>query len=217
MTESTRRRPFPDPERDSQEARKMRARAAEMMREAEAMQEQLRRQRLRLVQQSGAAGRLPLLDPGYVPDGGRSAVLSYALDAAIAVTRADMGNAQWFDPVERVLRIGTQRGFSRSFLSFFERVRGAESACGSALLRGVPVIVRDVTLSPVFSDMAVLQVVLDAGCRSVISMPLLGSEAQPLGVLSVHFRRPRAASEREIRALVMVARRASWWLETTSG
>ncbi|HVQ76853.1 MAG TPA: PAS domain S-box protein, partial [Candidatus Binatia bacterium] len=59
-------------------------------------------------------------------------LLSEILDAAMAITGADMGNIQLLDESSGVLAIKAQHGFDQAFLDFFARVHGGQAACGTA-------------------------------------------------------------------------------------
>jgi GAF domain-containing protein len=80
------------------------------------------------------------------------------------------------------------------------------------MLCGEPVVVADVTASPVFRDPETLQAVLDANCRAVVSVPLLDVTGQPLAMLSTHYRRPGEPSEHQLRTFVLIARQTACWL-----
>jgi hypothetical protein len=124
---------------------------------------------------------------------GRTPELSDVLDAAVHLTGAQRGNIQLVDG-SGSLQIAAQTGFGDSFLKFFETVAAPRSACGVALELRTPVVVRDVTRSPIFSDPATLEVMLDAGCRSVESVPILRRTGDVFGVISVHFDEPLVAA-----------------------
>jgi hypothetical protein len=55
-----------------------------------------------------------------------------------------------------------------------------------------PVIVQDIIGSPILVQTPGLEILLNAGIRSVKSTPLIGRTVQLLGMLSVHFRQPRS-------------------------
>jgi PAS domain S-box-containing protein len=140
--------------------------------------------------------------------------LENILDAAIALTAADKGNIQLFDPVSGVLRIAAYRGFEEAFLKFFETVDSRSgSACGAAMNRAVRVVVEDIAASPMFAGQASLAVLLDAGVRAVQSTPLKSSSGQILGMISTHFANPRKPSERELRLIDLLARQAADYVE----
>ena len=100
-----------------------------------------------------------------------SLLLHDILDAAIAITGAQMGNIQLLEGDH--LRIAAQRGFDRPFLEFFAWVPGEQAACGTALQRGERVIVDDVLNSPIFVGTSALDVMVAAGAHAVQSTPLV--------------------------------------------
>src|SRR5262245_2011856 len=68
------------------------------------------------------------------------------LDAAIALTGADRGNIQLFDPADSTLKIVAHRGFEPRFLHHFTVVDRDEAAvCGRAMRGGERVVVDDVS------------------------------------------------------------------------
>jgi signal transduction histidine kinase/PAS domain-containing protein len=139
-------------------------------------------------------------------------LLERCLDAAIAITEADLGNIQVVDPQTSELRIVVQRGFSRPYVDFWDCVARGSGACGTALLRGERVIVEDVTRSPIFEGEA-LQVQFAAGVRGVQSTPLRSRSGAPLGAISTHFVTPRRPSERSLRFLDVLVREVADLLE----
>jgi GAF domain-containing protein len=143
------------------------------------------------------------LDPGLGLSSDRQGVAEAALDAAIELAGADMGNVQLLDETGGGLRIAAQRGFGEPFLRFFEVVRDeAGSVCGRAMARTAPVMVRDVARDPELAGTQALRILLAAGVRTVHSTPLLDREGALLGMLSVHYR--------EVRQLVEVGQRLMW-------
>src|SRR6516164_10121958 len=71
--------------------------------------------------------------------------LAGILDAAIAVTGADMGNLQLIDDASGSLVIAAQRGCNERFLRFFGSVAVDEKSACAAALSGRRIIVEDVT------------------------------------------------------------------------
>ena len=165
-------------------------------------------------------GALPLLcpDPAAASVLASSAVVS-AFDAAviqaIAATGADKGNAQLVDRATGALRIIAHRGFNRPFLEFFELVRDEQSACGTALMAGAPVWVKDVARSPIFAGTPALEVMLAAGARAVASVPVRVDEGgDVVAMISVHCHKPTAWTEQRILRLASVAAAAGRVLST---
>jgi len=148
----------------------------------------------------------PFLAPDYAATS-REQVCEAALDAALCVTGSDLGNVQLLD-ASGVLRICAQRGFEQRFLEFFAEVKGAESACGVALILGRQYSVPDVQAHPVFRGTAAGDVMLSAGAHAVESSPIVSSAGVPLGMLSVHHRQPGTPDECVLALLYRIARRA---------
>jgi PAS domain S-box-containing protein len=150
-----------------------------------------------------------------VRDGDADPPLLEIVDAAIAITGADMGNIQLLDRKSGALRIVASRGFERPFLEFFNAVHEGEGTCGHAVQHGLRVVVGDITASPVFVGTPALEVLLTAGVRAVQSTPLLCRSARLLGVLSTHYRKPRVPTDRELHLLDVLVRQAADWIERT--
>jgi GAF domain-containing protein len=110
------------------------------------------------------------------------------------------------DPEAGTLWIAEQRGFSAPFLAFFAHVGpGTPSACAAAWSTRAPVVVDQVTRSPVFAGHPTLEALIDAGPRAVASYPLLGPGHAVAGVLSFHYPKPPTDDARA----AMVARGAA--------
>jgi PAS domain S-box-containing protein len=137
-------------------------------------------------------------------------LLEEIVDAGIEITSADMGNIQLLE--DGALRIESQRGFSKPFLEFFNRVQEGDAACGEALIHGHRVIVQDVANSRIFTGPA-RQVLLDAGVRAVQSTPLISRSGEVLGMFSTHYHNPRVPDERELRLLDVLSRQAADLIE----
>jgi PAS domain S-box-containing protein len=135
------------------------------------------------------------------------------LDAAIAITGADKGNVQLFDPGSGALTIAAQRGFEAPFLEFFKSISDDSSACGMAMRSGGRIIVEDVRRSEIFVADRSLEVLLDADVGAVTSTPLFSSTGALLGMISVHFAAPHRPSERELNLLDLMARQSADYLE----
>jgi GAF domain-containing protein len=118
-------------------------------------------------------------------------LLREALDAAIDIAGADMGNIQLLEPANGSLKIGASRGFSAPFLDFFATVSAhTNSACGATLVNRMRIMVEDVATSYLFVATPALDIMLVANARSVHSTPLLSSSGRLMGVMSTHWRRP---------------------------
>ena len=146
--------------------------------------------------------------------GGDAQGCLYAIvDAAIAIMEADKGNIQLLDPVSGGSVIAAQRGFEAPFLNFFERLRKDDSSCGAAMRSGGRVIIEDVLESGIFIGQPSLDVVLEAGVRSVASTPLVSSSGTLLGMISTHWPRPHRPNERQLGFLDLLVRQSADYLE----
>lgn len=187
------------------------AQAAAARANAEKMRAALRAQQARLAsyQRHRRLPSLPFLDPDFVLTSDRSTLLAAAVDAAIALIGADMGNLQLVDPVAGALQLVAQCGFGPPFLEFFAWVRDGHTACGQAWQHGTPILVGDVAGSAIFRGTPGLDVMLDAGARAVQSVPIRTASGQLLGVFSTHWRRPRSLTTPDRHLLELLARRTA--------
>jgi hypothetical protein len=163
----------------------------------------------RIVSHSTFAELRNLNAPPFLLRARRRALLTEIVNVAIALVGADMGNIQVFDPTFGTLRIEAQRGFTPSFLHFFNQVHEGQAVCGTAMKRARRVIVEDVTQSPIFHGNPALEVILDAGARSVQSTPLVDASGRILGMLSTHWRHPHRLTESELSMLDLLAKRTT--------
>lgn len=139
-------------------------------------------------------------------------MLPVILAAAMEHVGAEMGNIQLSNG-QGALKIFVQSGFKLPFLEYFDSVHAGQAACGWALKKAGRVVVRDVTDSPVFHNSPALEVLLDAGVRSVQSTALLSASGRVLGVLSTHSRQLKDLRKTELSRVDHFARRAALLLE----
>jgi len=139
----------------------------------------------------------------------RQVLLTKIVALAMRFTGADMGNIQVVEPTLGALEIKAQCGFSSPFLEYFNQVHQGEAACGTAMKRARRVMVEDVTQSRLFQGSLALEVILDAGARSVQSTPLVDVSGRILGVLSTHWRHPRRLSASESWLLDVLAEKTT--------
>jgi hypothetical protein len=100
---------------------------------------------------------------------------------AIAIGGARCADFQVYDGAARVLRMGYQMGFPHWLVAFFATVDAAQpTACGAVLATRKPMLVTDVSRSPIF-DRAGRDAVLAADSRTVYSYPLQTSSGTVLG------------------------------------
>jgi PAS domain S-box-containing protein len=159
--------------------------------------------------------RLQEVSTRLVQAGDSRPLLLEIVDAAIAITAADMGNIQLIDRSTNALQIVASHGFEKPLLDFFNAVHPGEACCGSARSKGERVIIEDVTTSPVFVGMPALPILRAAGVGAVQSTPLISRAGTIIGVLSTHYRAPRHLNDRDLQLLDLLARQAADWIERT--
>ena len=170
---------------------------------------ELEQQMAALKQSAAMLGTLQQVSSIYVREGNLEVALNQLLDAAIAVTYADMGNIQLYDPTTRKLKIAAQRGFSPAFLVFWDSVSEGHGACGSALKKLERIVVQDVTKSPIFVGTPALAVQLEAQVRAVQSTPLISRSGDFLGMVSTHYKTPGLPDHHVFPFLDLLARQAA--------
>jgi PAS domain S-box-containing protein len=142
-----------------------------------------------------------------LPDG-----LAEILAAVIELVGADKGTVQLLDPHKRVLAIAAQRGFQQDFLDFFREVSAEDScACGRFLREGTRIIIDDVETDPPYDPHR--ELARAAGYRAIISTPLIGSDDNPLGVVSTYFANPHRPSQEALRRLDLYVRQAADFIQ----
>jgi hypothetical protein len=152
---------------------------------------------VRAVRRRWTADVRTLLDDDFLTVADRPTVYEAIVDAAVLVGGARGADLQVYDPDPGVLRMAAQRGFSPEFLDYFATVdTTGRTACAQALATREPVLVDNVSRSPIFVGQASLEPMLDAGSRSVQSYPVLAAGGEVLGVLSFHHRTSAPRSSR---------------------
>jgi GAF domain-containing protein len=125
----------------------------------------------------------------------RRSLLEAALEGAISLTAADLGNIQLVD-ARGTLRIIAQDGFGGDFLEHFGEVDDDTSACGRAAFRHAQMVIADVKTDPAFAPHR--SIACASGFRSVQSTPIVDRTGSLRGVISTHFRRPGRPESREL-------------------
>ena len=192
-----------------QKADALLARAAAARQRSLAIYQAIVERRLEFEPPAQPRSALAFLQGKFEPRDG-PAMVSAALDAAVAATGADMGNVQLACPDG--LRIVAQRGFKQPFLDFFSLVAEPRCSCGAAFGTGQRVAVADVRSDALFAGTQAGQVLLDAGALAVQSTPLVGAQGV-LGMSSTHYATPHQLTDKEGDLLDHIARRAAFWLD----
>ena len=133
---------------------------------------------------------LALADERFLAAADRFVILRAIVVAALVVGGADRCALQVYDPQTRSLRIVQQQGLSTQFVDYFATVdAGGPSAAATVVASGRPVLVDDVTRSPIFAGQRSLEKLLAAGTRALRMYPLHNDD-RLLGVLSFHYSSP---------------------------
>ena len=161
------------------------------------------------------AERLRSLAERLVPEESFQAIYDEILSATVAMTRADAGTIQIYDPDLKALELIASLNFSRTITDYFHRVdAGSRTACGIALKTGERAFVD-------FPDEAAdlgCQLLAGEGILSAVAFPLVSRTGTPLGMLNAHWRRARhRPNEGELRYLDLLARQAADLIERRQG
>lgn len=109
---------------------------------------------------------------------------SIAIEAALALTNAEMSDLQVWDPATSTLRLIAHRGVPPAFTKYFATVPAGSMACGTAWLQKKRILVENVEKSPFFAHDQALPVMRAARVRAVRSVPLVTYTGHALGVMS---------------------------------
>jgi PAS domain S-box-containing protein len=138
--------------------------------------------------------------------------LDEMLTAVIELLGADKGDIQLLEDGGSVLRIISQRGFSREFLDAFAGVTAADNCgCGRSLRRGERVIIEDVERDELYVPYRALA--RAAGYRSLVSSPITGANGVCLGVVTTHFRSVHRPNVQELSRLDLYLRQAGDFIQ----
>lgn len=130
-----------------------------------------------------------LFDLDFLATADKNMIMDTIVEAAISDTDADMVGLQVFDPFWGRLEITASEGFSPEYVDNFRFVYASDpTPCAAALTTRQPVLVPDLTRSPILVGQPSLDVFLGAGSRAMASYPLRDGD-RVLGVLNFHFRR----------------------------
>ena len=184
-----------------------------MARSRRAVEQVLRENEKRLADELAAATRMHQVSTRLVQAGDTSSLFEEMLDAAIDLTKADMGNIQLLE--RGTLKIVAQRGFEASFLDSFRASSGSDGpgACRAAIRRGERVIVDDVSSSELFVGTEALPLMARANARAVQATPLVSRSGEILGVVSTYYKARHRPTDDELRLLDTLARQAADLLE----
>jgi signal transduction histidine kinase len=102
-------------------------------------------------------------------------------------------------------------GFDDAYVQATARIPGGQGACGTALVRGEPVVVEDTALDPLFEPFR--GAAAQGGYAAMASHPLVDSTGRVMGTLSAHFPCRHRPTPREVEQVSQYARIAALALE----
>jgi signal transduction histidine kinase/DNA-binding response OmpR family regulator len=144
-----------------------------------------------------------------------SEMLQAAVEAAVALARADKGTIQIYDVATQSLRIVSQVGFDQAHLKQFATVHDTSPAVSAeAMRRRGRVVVEDVQNSDIFAGTPALAILQAAQVRAAQSTLLMSRTGALLGMLSTHWTAPHTPGDDTLRLLDLLARQVSDLIES---
>ena len=152
-----------------------------------------------------------------IEPGDEDALYTKIVDAIAEIMRSDFATMQVLDPKrgpKGELRLLASRGLTPEGAKVWEWVRfDTDSTCGQVLRTGKRAIATNVEDCDFLAGTAGMSALLDAGIRSAQSTPLFSRSGKMLGMISSHWRKPHAPTERDLRLLDILARQAADLIE----
>lgn len=134
-------------------------------------------------------------------------LLERALDGAMSLSGADLGNVALRNPATGALRIVVQRGFGGEYLEHFAAVDAARTAGERAAGQRAQSMIVDVDLDPGFAEHR--SIAAAAGFRAVQATPLIDDHDRLRGIISTHFRQPHRPGAQDLQIM-------AWYGELTA-
>ena len=152
--------------------------------------------------------RLHEMASRFVRDGDLPTLLSGAIDAATAISGAEMAYLAVFAADTRQLKLSAHRGFERAFLEEPTRLPLVHTVHEDQQASGERVVVEDLGAGHAL-DGGVCDPLAATGIRALQSTPLRGQSGEIVGLLSTYHRQPRSHHDHELRLLDLVARQCT--------
>jgi PAS domain S-box-containing protein len=131
--------------------------------------------------------------------------LDEILAAVIELLGAEKGKIQLLDPESSRLILRAQRGFGPELL--FREVSAADDfLCAEGLRSGQRIIIEDIEADDAFAPHR--EAARAAGCRSLVSTPLVSADGESIGMVAAYFRPIHRPSEQELRRFDLYLRQA---------
>jgi len=126
-------------------------------------------------------------------------ILNDALDKTLQMVEIEAGGIYLLDEQAGVLTIAVQRGFSPQLVAEIDRLKVGEGFSGRVVQSGQPLVVRDVSIDPRLTRMAVRE----EGLQSVAIAPL-SSKGKVLGTLFAVARGYREFTDQDVQLLTSI-------------
>ncbi len=131
-------------------------------------------------------------------------------DAAVELSRADMGAIQLYDRRTDALTLVAHKGFDQCFLERVEIVDASDHAVwGEALRQGRRVIVDDVWRAQSAADDPSMEILRAAAVRAVQATALRARDGAVLGVMATHWKKPHQPDATTLLALDLLAQQVA--------
>jgi signal transduction histidine kinase len=160
-----------------------------------------------------ATHRLLKISSLFLQEGNLEAVLGEIVDAAIAITGAELGELRLLDPASGRLALVAHRNFPAWWLERWRELGELEGACGAAVARQAQVLVEDIEASPLFAGTPALDAQREAGVRWAHATPIIGRVERAIGVISTSGGRSGRPAERALGLVALLARQTGDILE----
>ncbi len=133
--------------------------------------------------------------------------LTAVLDSALALSATTRGCIQLFD--NKTLKIVAERGYSDSWLLYWESVSFDQGSCGNALSRKKSFSIPDVrNAKNIYKDEA-LAIQLQENIYASHSTPIVSDSGQLLGMLSIHYNVPTDLQSEQLLIIDSLAKHAA--------
>lgn len=140
-------------------------------------------------------------------------IMHMVLSAVAALHHTELGLFFVRNTSSNELEVAASLGFAPEFLQCVSRFPSGGGACGASMESRERVVVEDTETDP--SCGPYLEASRLAGFRAVHSTPLLNRSGELIAILSVHLRRPRKISIREMRLMDLYAQMAASAIENS--
>ncbi len=152
-----------------------------------------------------AMTRLHEISGLFVREGNVEVVFDKVIDAARAITGAEMGSIRLVDSESGLLKIAAQKGFFPPLQECCHDSTDGSCLCDSVLQLREQVMVEDISVCPLILGRKELEAHLADGVLSFQLTPLVSRSRKLLGILTTYFRTPNHTEDRVLKLLNLIA------------